>query len=100
MPFHSVWRPARFGWTDSSPDPFRRWQEVGVNTKPFTVAVVDHAEQANAAAVGELIMHEVHRLGFVDLRGHSQRQRLLSHHTVTRFDPQELKSLQEKLTLS
>jgi len=53
-----------------------------------TVVVVDHIEQSDASAVGQLVMHEVHRPGVVNLCRHGQRQRFFAYQAMSRLDPQ------------
>jgi hypothetical protein len=44
-----------------SDDPFRGQLEVELDTESFAVVVVDYIEQTDIAAIGQLVMHEVHR---------------------------------------
>ncbi len=52
------------------------------------VEIIDHVEQADAAPVGELVVHEVHRPVLDDRSRHRQRQRFLAHQAVTWLDSQ------------
>jgi len=70
-----------------SDDAFGWQREVDLDSQAFAVEVVDDVEQANAASVGELVMHEVHRPALIDRGRHGQRQRLLAHQAVARLDP-------------
>lgn len=73
---------------ERSDHPLGRQREVDLDAESFAVVVVDHIEQTDAAAIGELVVHEVHRPGLVDLRGYGQRQRLFPHQTMPWLDPQ------------
>ena len=42
------------------------------NTKSFAVVGIDNVEQLVTVPVGQLIMHEVHRPGFIDRLRYSQ----------------------------
>jgi hypothetical protein len=71
------------------PDDTFRWQrEVDFDSQAFPIEVIYDVEQADAASVGELIMHEVHRPALVDSDRHGQRQRFLAHETMAWLDPQ------------
>ena len=63
-------------------DPFGRQSEVNLDAEPLTVVVVDNIEQSDTSAVGQLVMHEDHRSGVVDLCRHGQRQRLFPHQPI------------------
>ena len=52
------------------------------------VEVINHIEQMDAAPIGKLAMHEVHRPALIDRTRHCQRQRFRPRQTMTRFDPQ------------
>lgn len=69
-------------------DAFGRQGEIDLDAESLTVVVVDHIEQSDASAVGQLVMHEVHRPGVVDLCRHGQRQRLFPHQPMAWLDPQ------------
>lgn len=73
---------------EQSDHPFRGQREIDLDTQSFAVIVVDHVEQTDAAAISQVVVHEVHRPGLVDLRGHGQRQRFSPHQTMPQLDPQ------------
>jgi hypothetical protein len=56
--------------------------------KPSAIEIIDDVEQADAAPVGKLVMHEVHRSALVDRSRHSQWDRLLAYQAVARLDSQ------------
>ena len=71
------------------PDDAFGWQrEIYLDSQAFTIEVVDDVEQADAASVGKLVMHEVHRPALVDRSRHRQWLRLLAYQAVARLDPQ------------
>ena len=49
-----------------------RQREIDLIAGSITVVIVDHVEQPDAAAIGRLVMHEVHRQSAVDLPGYCQ----------------------------
>jgi len=54
----------------------------------FAVEVVNCIEQPDAAPIGELVVHEVHRPALINRGRDRQRQRLLAHQAMARLDPQ------------
>lgn len=43
------------------PDDTFGWQrEIDMDAQAFPVAIINHIEQADAASIGQLVMHEVH----------------------------------------
>ena len=73
---------------EAADDAFGRQGEIDLDAESLTIVVVDHIEQPDASAVGQLVMHEVHRPGVVDLCRHGQRQRLFPHQPMAWLDPQ------------
>jgi len=71
-----------------SDDAFGWQREVDLDAQAFTIEVIDDVEQADAASVGKLIMHKIHRPALVDRSRHSQWQRLLAYQAVARLNPQ------------
>lgn len=57
-------------------------------TQRLAVEVVDHIEQAKAASVFQLVVHEVHRPDLVALLRHRQPLGLLAHQALARLDAQ------------
>jgi len=56
------------------PDHASRGQrQVDLDGQSFAIEVVEHVEQAEAATVAELVVHEVHRPDLVDRLAHRQR---------------------------
>jgi len=72
----------------SADHPPRRQRQVGLDAQGLPVEVVDHIEDAEAAAVGELVMHEIHRPMMVNGGWHSQPLRRFAHQTLLRLDSQ------------
>ena len=65
------------------------WQrEIDFDAKPLAVVVINDVEQPDAAPIGKLVMHEVHRPALVDCGRHCQGKRLLAYETMARFDAQ------------
>lgn len=62
-----------------SDDAFGRQREIDLDSQAFPIEIIDDVEQADAASVGKLVMHEVHRPALVDRSRHGQWQRLLAH---------------------
>ena len=65
-----------------------RQRKVDFDPQAFTVEVVDHIEQTDAAPISELVVHEVHRPALVDHGRYRQWQWLLAHQAMARLDPQ------------
>src|SRR5690606_13916169 len=68
--------------------PGRRQRQVDLDAQAFAVKVIQYVEQPEAAAVAELVVHEVHRPDLVDRIGHRQRLGLLAHQAFPWLDPQ------------
>jgi hypothetical protein len=73
---------------EGADDAFGRHGEIDLDAESLTVVVVDHVEQADARAIGQLVVHEVRRPGVIDLCRHGQRQRFFAHQAMSRLDPQ------------
>lgn len=65
-----------------------RQREVNLNAQRFAVEVVDHVEHADAAPIGKLVMHEVHRPYLVQVGWHGQWFGRLPNQPFARLDPQ------------
>ena len=73
---------------EGADDAFGRQGEIDLDAESLTVVVVDHIEQADATAIGQLVVHEVHRPDVIDLCRHGQRQRFFAHQAMSWLDPQ------------
>ena len=69
-----------------SDDTFGWQREIDLDSQALSIEIIDDVKQADAASVGKLVMHEVHRPALVDCSRHSQWQRLLAHQAVARLD--------------
>ena len=56
-----------------------RQRKIHVDDQAIAIEIIDHVEQANAATVAQLVVHEVQRPGLIHRRGNSQRQWPLAH---------------------
>ena len=65
--------------------PFGRRREIDVDAQRFPIEVIDDAEQPNASAVAQLVIHEIHGPNLNDRRWHCQRRRLFPHHAFLRL---------------
>src|SRR5471032_1317546 len=65
-----------------------RQRKIHVDDQAFTIEIIDHVEQADAATVAQLVVHEVHLPDLIHRRGNSQRQWPFAHEALTRLDAQ------------
>jgi hypothetical protein len=87
--FHQVSLPDFYKLHESAPDHAqRRQREVDVDAQALTIEVVDDIEQTIAPAVGQTVMHEIHRPAFVDCRRNREWLWLLSGKPLLRLDSQ------------